>query len=46
MDALKAKTQQFQQERQANEARMRQPQNMAVLERSQFLNDAVCAEEL
>jgi type IV pilus assembly protein PilN len=39
MDALKAKTQQFQQERQANEARMRQPQNMAVLERSQFLND-------
>lgn len=39
MDALKAKTQQFQQERQANEARMRQPQNMAVLERSQFLNN-------
>lgn len=39
MDALKAKTQQFQQERQVNEARMRQPQNMAVLERSQFLND-------
>jgi type IV pilus assembly protein PilN len=39
MNALKAKTQQFQQERQANEARMRQPQNMAVLERSQFLND-------
>jgi type IV pilus assembly protein PilN len=38
MNALKAKTQQFQQERQANEARMRQPQNMAVLERSQFLN--------
>ncbi|WP_348266891.1 PilN domain-containing protein [Edaphobacter paludis] len=39
MNALKAKTQQFQQERQANEARMRQPQNMAVLERSQFLNE-------
>jgi type IV pilus assembly protein PilN len=39
MDALKAKTQQFQHERQVNEARMRQPQNMAVLERSQFLND-------
>jgi type IV pilus assembly protein PilN len=39
MDSLKAKTLQFQQERQANEARMRQPQNMAVLERSQFLND-------
>jgi Fimbrial assembly protein (PilN). len=40
MDSLKAKTLQFQQERQANEARMRQPQNMAVLERAQFLNDA------
>jgi type IV pilus assembly protein PilN len=38
MDALKAKTLGFQQERQRNEARMRQPQNMAVLERSQFLN--------
>jgi len=38
MDALKAKTVQFQRERSANEARMRQPQNMAVLERSQFLN--------
>jgi type IV pilus assembly protein PilN len=38
MDALKAKTLRFQQERMANEARMRQPQNMAVLERSQFLN--------
>jgi type IV pilus assembly protein PilN len=38
MGALQAKTQQFQRERQANEARMRQPQNMAVLERSQFLN--------
>jgi type IV pilus assembly protein PilN len=38
MDSLKAKTVQFQQERQRNEARMRQPQNMAVLERSQFLN--------
>jgi type IV pilus assembly protein PilN len=38
MDALKAKTQKFQQERMANEARMRQPQNMAVLERSRFLN--------
>jgi type IV pilus assembly protein PilN len=39
MNALEAKTQQFQHERQVNEARMRQPQNMAVLERSQFLND-------
>jgi type IV pilus assembly protein PilN len=38
MDALKAKTARFQDERQKNEARMRQPQNMAVLERSQFLN--------
>jgi type IV pilus assembly protein PilN len=38
MNALKAKTVKFQQERSANEARMRQPQNMAVLERSQFLN--------
>jgi type IV pilus assembly protein PilN len=40
MDALKAKTRRFQQERTANEARMRQPQNMAVLERSRFLNAA------
>jgi type IV pilus assembly protein PilN len=39
MDALKAKTAHFEDERQRNEARMRQPQNMAVLERSQFLND-------
>jgi type IV pilus assembly protein PilN len=38
MNALKAKTQQYQHERQVNEARMHQPQNMAVLERSQFLN--------
>ncbi|MDE1177494.1 MAG: fimbrial assembly protein [Edaphobacter sp.] len=38
MNALKGKTQQYQQERQRNESRMRQPQNMAVLERSQFLN--------
>jgi type IV pilus assembly protein PilN len=38
MNVLKAKTQNFLQERQRNEARMRQPQNMAVLERSQFLN--------
>jgi type IV pilus assembly protein PilN len=40
MDALKAKTRRYQQERTANEARMRQPQNMAVLERSRFLNAA------
>jgi type IV pilus assembly protein PilN len=38
MDGLKAKTQAFQHERQVNEARMRQPQNQGVLERSQFLN--------
>ena len=38
MNALKAKTLEYQQERQQNEARMRQPQNMAVLERSRFLN--------
>ena len=38
MNALKAKTAEFQQVRQRNEVRMRQPQNMAVLERSQFLN--------
>ena len=44
MDALKARTQQYQHERQANEARMHQPQNMAVLERSQFLN-AVFAQK-
>jgi type IV pilus assembly protein PilN len=39
MNALKAKTLQYQQERMANEARMRQPQNMGVLDRSRFLND-------
>ncbi|HEU4635656.1 MAG TPA: PilN domain-containing protein [Edaphobacter sp.] len=39
MNALKARTESFQQIRQRNEARMRQPQNMAVLERSRFLND-------
>ena len=38
MNVLKAKTQQYQHERMVNEARMRQPQNMAVLDRSQFLN--------
>jgi type IV pilus assembly protein PilN len=39
MDDLKAKTAAFQKERQTNEARMRQPQNMAVLDRSRFLNN-------
>lgn len=38
MAALKSRTAVFEQERQSNEARMRQPQNMSVLERSQFLN--------
>jgi type IV pilus assembly protein PilN len=38
MEDLKVKTQKYQQERLTNEARMHQPQNMAVLERSQFLN--------
>jgi len=38
MDALKARTFAFQQQRGDNEARMRQPQNRDVLERSQFLN--------
>jgi len=38
MNALTAKTKQYQQERLTNEARMHQPQNMAVLERSQYLN--------
>jgi len=38
MDALKSKTAAFQHEQQSNEARMHQPQNMSVLERSQFLN--------
>ena len=44
MDALKAETQRYQHERQVNEARMHQPQNMAVLERSQYLN-AVFAQK-
>ncbi|RXH57410.1 PilN domain-containing protein [Granulicella sibirica] len=38
MDALRDRTLAYQQARQRNEARMRQPQNRAVLERSQFLN--------
>ncbi len=38
MNAVKARTAQLQAERQANEARMRQPANQAVLERSRFLN--------
>jgi type IV pilus assembly protein PilN len=38
MAALKTRTAAFEKERQANESRMRQPQNMAVLDRSRFLN--------
>ena len=38
MDALKAQTRALELERQNNEARMGEPQNRAVLERSQFLN--------
>lgn len=38
MDALKAQTTDYQNELVSNESRMRQPQNHAVLERAQFLN--------
>jgi type IV pilus assembly protein PilN len=38
MDALKAQTTSYQNQQIANEARMRQPQNKAVLDRAQFLN--------
>ncbi len=38
MDDLKARTAAFEAERRADEARMHQPINMAVLERSEFLN--------
>jgi type IV pilus assembly protein PilN len=38
MDTLKQQTDMFVAERQANEARMMQPQNQAVLNRSKFLN--------
>ena len=38
MDALRAQTVAVEQKRASNEARMKQPQNRAVLERSQFLN--------
>jgi type IV pilus assembly protein PilN len=39
MDALQAQTAEIQMERQRNEARMREPQNQAVLDRSVFLNN-------
>ena len=38
MDALKQQTAALENERMSNEARMRQPQNKAVLDRSRFLN--------
>lgn len=38
MDDLKARTREYERERQVNEARMREPQNRGVLERAQFLN--------
>jgi type IV pilus assembly protein PilN len=38
MDALKAKTASYENQLSANEARMRQPQNRAVLDRARFLN--------
>jgi type IV pilus assembly protein PilN len=39
MDVLTGETAALESERQKNEARMREPQNRAVLERSRFLND-------
>ncbi|MCL2660798.1 MAG: fimbrial assembly protein [Acidobacteriaceae bacterium] len=39
MNNLKAQTLKYQQEQKKNEARMQEPQNQAVLYRSQFLND-------
>ena len=38
MDSLKGQTNAFVEQRSRNEARMRQPQNQAVLDRSRFLN--------
>jgi type IV pilus assembly protein PilN len=38
MSVLRARTAAYENERHSNEARIRQPQNMAVLERSQLLN--------
>ncbi len=39
MTALRTRTRKFEDERLRNEARMKQPQNRAVLDRSQFLNE-------
>src|SRR5580704_6277142 len=44
MDSLKARTAAFQQERAADESRMKQPDNQNVLERSQFLNAVFAAK--
>jgi type IV pilus assembly protein PilN len=44
MDALKGQTASLVSERQANEARMQQPQNKAVLDRSKFLNSLFAAK--
>jgi type IV pilus assembly protein PilN len=45
MDALKAQTAGYQNQLTANEARMRQPQNKAVLDRARFLNNQVFAQK-
>jgi type IV pilus assembly protein PilN len=45
MDALKAQTTGYQNRLIADEARMRQPQNKAVLDRAQFLNNQVFAQK-
>ncbi|HEV2647156.1 MAG TPA: PilN domain-containing protein [Acidobacteriaceae bacterium] len=44
MDSLKAQTAAFEMERSNNERRMLEPQNQAVLNRSQFLNDLFLAK--
>ncbi|HEV2618636.1 MAG TPA: PilN domain-containing protein [Acidobacteriaceae bacterium] len=44
MDSLKAQTAAFQMERANNERRMMEPENQAVLSRSQFLNDQFAAK--
>ena len=44
MDTLRAETLTYQNQRLANEARMHQPQNMAILERSKFLNAVFAAK--
>ena len=46
MDALTARTQSFENQRARNEARMRQPENRAVLDRSMFLNALFARKKL